>query len=466
MKKTLYFLLDYLRSVLLTDKEKTDILPAINHRNMQNLKVGSILMIVISVFHILVFYNDLRTAQGTDLLWIELITYSHMVFLAYFLMTLLYAFFHKSGNWLKKISPRFIFNFTFFFLLMMGAAIASFDQLTMSSITPLVIVSVASPLIFYISPLISWVYFGVSFLFFAYLSQIYQANTDIQISLIVNSLTIVAVGYFLNLSSWIGGLNRLRQINLINEQQKQMEKKNNELLVLTNELKQTNSLKDKFFSIIAHDLRNPFNVLISSSEMLLDESADYSKDEQDILKTNIRKTSKNTYLLLQNLLEWSQLQRKKITLNRITVSISQLIENSVLDFKFSLLEKNISLVKKLSNIEISLDQVLIESVIRNLLSNAIKFTPKDGTITIETFIYENQLWINFTDTGIGMSEELRSKLFTSLNEAGRPGTEGEKSAGLGLQLCKEFIELHKGELRVESKENQGSTFSVILPMVS
>jgi signal transduction histidine kinase len=367
-------------------------------------------------------------------------------------------------SWIKRINQKIVFHKTFAFLLVAGAAIASFDQLILSAITPFVIVSVAAPLVLSLSPFITLFWYLISFFVFVFLAPVFQPNHQILDSVIVNAFTIVLTGFFLNLAMWHNTLSRMRQLQLIQLQQNQLQLKNSELTQMTKELKFSNNLKDKLFSIIAHDLRNPFNVLISSSEMLLDEASDYTKEEQDILKSNIRKTAKNTYLLLQNLLEWSQVQRNKVQLSLKQTNLDQLIHDSTIDFNVSLKEKNIGFIKELNAISVLIDPVLITSVIRNLVSNAIKFTPRNGRIRLETAITEHQLTIKVNDNGTGMPPEMVQNLFNETQATSRQGTEGEKSTGLGLQLCKEFVELHQGQIIVESEENIGSTFTVILPL--
>lgn len=450
--------------MLLTEEERTAFIPAIQYRNMQNLKFGSIFMLFISVFHILIFYKKLHLAEGDELHWVQLIICSHFALGSYFLITLAYSFLFKKIGWINSINQKIVFHASFAFLLAAGAAIASFDQLVLSAITPFVIVSIAAPLVFSLSPFITLFWYLISFIVFVFLAPKYQPNLQILDSIVVNSFTIVLTGFFLNLSMWYNTLSRMRQLQLIHFQQNQLQHKNSELTQMTKELKSTNNLKDKLFSIIAHDLRNPFNVLISSSEMLLDEASDYSKEEQDILKSNIRKTAKNTYLLLQNLLEWSQVQRNKVHLSLKQTNLDQLIHESTIDFNVSLTEKNIGFIKELKAVSALIDPVLITSVIRNLVSNAIKFTPRNGRIKLETDVLGNQLIIKVNDNGTGMPPEMVQNLFTDTHANSRQGTEGEKSTGLGLQLCKEFVELHQGRIIVESEENIGSTFTVMLPL--
>lgn len=450
--------------MLLTEEERTVFLPAIQYRNMQNLKFGSIFMLFISVFHILVFYKKLHLAEGDELHWVQLITYSHFALGSYFSITLAYSFLFKKIDRINGINQKIVLHASFAFLLIAGAAIASFDQLVLSAITPFVIVSIAAPLVFSLSPFITLFWYLISFIVFVFLAPKYQPNLQILDSIVVNSFTIVLTGFFLNLTMWYNTLSRMRQLQLIHFQQNQLKHKNTELTQMTKELKSSNNLKDKLFSIIAHDLRNPFNVLISSSEMLLDEASDYTKEEQDILKSNIRKTAKNTYLLLQNLLEWSQLQRNKVHLSLKQTNLDQLIHESTIDFNVSLTEKNIGFIKELKAVSALVDPVLITSVIRNLVSNAIKFTPRNGRIKLETDVLGNQLIIKVNDNGTGMPPEMVQNLFTDTQANSRQGTEGEKSTGLGLQLCKEFVELHQGRIIVESEENIGSTFTVMLPL--
>jgi signal transduction histidine kinase len=179
----------------------------------------------------------------------------------------------------------------------------------------------------------------------------------------------------------------------------------------------------------------------------------------------MKDSASNLYGLLENLLEWSRLKRGLMDFNPQRIMIKQLITQSIEVLKESARKKNISLHLSFSeDLEIFADLHMLEAVFRNLVSNAIKFTPVGGEVIISASETENHLIkINVTDTGIGMTPEMISKLFHISEKISRQGTEGEPSTGLGLLLCKEFIEKHNGRISVTSEQGNGSTFTITIP---
>ena len=180
---------------------------------------------------------------------------------------------------------------------------------------------------------------------------------------------------------------------------------------------------------------------------------------------SMKTDASNIYKLLENLLEWSRLQRGVMEFNPQKLKLSNIICKGVAYIAESARTKSIEINTIIPDeIEISADEHMFESVIRNLVSNAVKFTPDGGKIKVSaSIIPENVIEIKITDTGIGMTLEFKDKLFKMNEKTNRPGTAGEPSSGLGLLLCKEFIEKHNGKIWVESEEGKGSTFSFTVP---
>ncbi len=231
-----------------------------------------------------------------------------------------------------------------------------------------------------------------------------------------------------------------------------------------------NATKDKFFSIIAHDLKNPFNTMLGFSEFLLKKFDDYDKEKQKKFIGIIRDDIENTYKLLENLLLWSQSQRGQLEYmpekENLFLSVSESVE--LLDLSAS--SKKISLINKINeNIYVNVDSNMLSTVIRNLISNAIKFTPENGKIIIKSKVVKsddkrNYNEITVEDTGIGISKEKLKKIFSNDENTSTRGTAGERGTGLGLILCKEFVEKHKGNIRAESEVGKGSKFIFTLPL--
>jgi len=229
-------------------------------------------------------------------------------------------------------------------------------------------------------------------------------------------------------------------------------------------LEQSNNTKDKFFSIIAHDLRNPFQALMGYTEHLYTVLDHVDKKELKESIGIIKDSSKTLLSLTENLLEWANLQTGKIKPEPVGFELSELISQCIDVFKQTASQKNIKIVHS-SEEEVSLyaDRNMILTVLRNLISNAIKFTTDGGEVTITTIQKENYCTIKVSDTGIGMSTKILKGVLSLDLKTTRRGTNEEAGTGLGLVLCKEMVEMNNGSLEVDSKEGQGTTVSVILP---
>lgn len=230
-------------------------------------------------------------------------------------------------------------------------------------------------------------------------------------------------------------------------------------------LRKLNAEKDKLFSIIAHDLRSPFNAFLMLTEMLTDDSMTLDVKESHSLIDSIHKSAVNLYDLLENLLSWSMLQRGLSEFEPVELHLRTIVQSSIDAIGSSTRSKFINVELDVSeDLNVIADQRMLSSILRNLISNAVKFTPRDGKISIHAKIEQNnEVVISITDTGIGMSIELQNRLF-SFETRGRKGTEGEPSSGLGLIMVKDFITKHQSQLKIQSEVNQGSTFSFSLKL--
>ena len=245
--------------------------------------------------------------------------------------------------------------------------------------------------------------------------------------------------------------------------QKEIEK----ALTESNEkLEEANITKDKFFSIIAHDLKSPIGAVLTMAELLNNSYETFTKEEIKNWINTLYQSSANTFNLLENLLTWSRVQRNAITFNPQHFDLNIVIDESLDFLEANRSKKNIT-VK--NNIDLSVfvfaDKEMISTVIRNIISNAIKFTPVNGNIQIDKEMIKNEfVKIIITDYGIGMNKDKISQLFKLDYDVSTEGTEGEKGTGLGLILCKEFIKKNNGEIFVESEEGKGSSFSITVPI--
>ncbi len=232
-------------------------------------------------------------------------------------------------------------------------------------------------------------------------------------------------------------------------------------------LRELNATKDKFFSIIAHDLRNPFNAIIGLSEILLSKHKEYDDEHRERIIEMANSSAKNAFTLLENLLAWARSQSGNIFYSPKKINFKALLTKTLIDLQAQITQKNIHLLDETQRNEtIMADENMISSVLRNLISNAIKFTPHSGTILISSKKNDdiNFLEVSITDTGVGIPKDKIDDLFHIDKNTSTLGTENETGTGLGLILCKEFVEKHGGKIWIESEKGRGSIFKFTLPL--
>ncbi|WP_167618090.1 hybrid sensor histidine kinase/response regulator [Maribellus sediminis] len=232
----------------------------------------------------------------------------------------------------------------------------------------------------------------------------------------------------------------------------------------TKELSVANASKDKFFSIIAHDLRSPFNALFGLTDFLIGSWEEIDEETKLELITDLQNTSKVTYNLLQNLLEWSRSQTGKIVVEAVESDAGQIINENIAVLRKQADHKQITLANNVPEGTLFYaDKNMISTVFRNLISNSVKFTNIGGEIEISVNSQNGLHEFCVNDNGIGMDEATLNKLFLITEKVKRSGTANEEGTGLGLILCKEFVEKNGGSIRVESTRDVGSKFFFTLP---
>jgi len=231
-------------------------------------------------------------------------------------------------------------------------------------------------------------------------------------------------------------------------------------------VEEMNITKDKFFSILAHDLRNPFNSILGLSNILKQKHMNMDVDERDKIIQAIYESSNNNYALLNNLLEWSRSQRGKISYTPEPFIINELVEKTKELHASDTTSKSIKIIIDPEPITINADKNMISTVLRNLISNSIKYSNHGDKIRIKFSQTHLETLISVSDTGIGMNEIDRQRLFEIGNNFQIEGTAGEKGTGLGLIICKEFIDMHRGKIWVESEPGKGSTFYFTIPNIN
>lgn len=271
---------------------------------------------------------------------------------------------------------------------------------------------------------------------------------------LIRNVLVVIVAFFtiLLITLYRSSTRRKKMNNLLIKQQQELEQQRTELVEL-------NKVKDKFFSIISHDLRSPINNLAGMSSLLT--SGNLTWEETKALSSSIQNQLKHASKLLDNLLDWVLLQSNEIKIRKEVINLRQLV-NDNLDFFNDLNEKDLQLINEVDDIEVLADRNMIDLIFRNLISNAMKFTDKGGLITISNRMENGKVVVSVSDTGIGVPNEVKEDLFDFKAHYSRKGTANEKGTGLGLKLCKEFVDRNGGEIWVESEEGKGSAFKFTL----
>ncbi len=231
------------------------------------------------------------------------------------------------------------------------------------------------------------------------------------------------------------------------------------------QLEEANAAKDKFFAIIAHDLRGPTHTQTSFLEHLNQDFDNFSSEELKNLLHSLYKSSENVSTLLDNLLLWAQSQVKKIEIKPARLKLSEVVENALESIKQSASLKQITINNETSDqLNVMADQNMLQTIYRNILSNAIKFTPRGGSVTIRTSSATlKRVTVTITDNGVGIEKSVLSKIFDISNSSHSQGTENEKSNGLGLILVKDFVEKNNGTIHIESQKGVGTSVIISLP---
>ncbi len=258
-------------------------------------------------------------------------------------------------------------------------------------------------------------------------------------------------------------LHKKKTASLFELKNAELENANIKLAESETNLKELNATKDKFFSIISHDLRNPFISIIGMSEILLEDYKEIPDEERINFINQINSAGKFTHHLLENLLNWAGMQTERIKVNKTNFNLQEVVDEII---QLNLTNAKMKSIELFTSVHektiINADKFMIDTVIRNLVSNAIKFTREGGKISVSSEAKDEKISITIEDNGVGIQPENLKKLFRIDNQVKTKGTAGEAGSGLGLILCKEFIEKNNGTITVESEQGQGSRFILTL----
>ncbi|MCL4551136.1 MAG: PAS domain S-box protein [Bacteroidetes bacterium] len=264
------------------------------------------------------------------------------------------------------------------------------------------------------------------------------------------------------------GLDEMQLLTFVTEQVAQVierKRTSDALRKYADELRQLNQTKDKFFSIIAHDLKNPFITIMGFSDLLLSDYEELSDQERLYYIQEMKKSADLSHNLLQNLLQWSRSQTGRIEFSPQPIDIKKVIDENIELLRVAAERKQISMISNTQeDLIVFADEDMLNTILRNLLTNALKFTNKHGVITAETKRSDSFVGIEVKDNGVGMPENVRESLFRLDVSHSSLGTDNEAGTGLGLILCKEFVEKNGGSISVESEVDKGTTFKFTLPI--
>ncbi|MEQ8505697.1 MAG: ATP-binding protein [Rhodospirillales bacterium] len=240
-----------------------------------------------------------------------------------------------------------------------------------------------------------------------------------------------------------------------------------EIQVQRDELAKLNTQKDRFFAIIAHDLRSPFSNLLGFSEVIRTQTKTLTPEQVSEYVSVVNRTAEQAYNLLVDLLDWSRLQLDRMDFEPEALDLEQVINQNMDQMLLMAGAKQISITREIDRaLRVRADAQMVNTILRNLVDNAIKFTPDKGTVTVRAHRRDSFGLIEVTDTGVGMPSSKLEQLFRLDMKTSTKGTRGETGTGLGLQLCKEMVERLGGELMVESTQGQGTSFRFTLPLVA
>jgi signal transduction histidine kinase len=246
---------------------------------------------------------------------------------------------------------------------------------------------------------------------------------------------------------------------------KRIKRAESEVSLRNEQLVQVNAEKDRFFSIISHDLLNPFQTFLGYTSMLAEDFSKLSDEEIKTMVLRLKLSANRLFILLENLLQWSLLQQDRMSFHPAAFNLQQGIASQTDLLRIAAEKKGITLSFDIPpDLIVTADKAMFESLVRNLVLNALKFTGQGGEVSVSATVAPcNFVQISVRDTGIGMSNEIAESLFRLDVQTNRKGTEGEQSTGLGLILCRDFVQKHGGKLWVESEEGRGSVFHFTLP---
>ncbi|MFA6128542.1 MAG: HAMP domain-containing sensor histidine kinase [Bacteroidales bacterium] len=436
--------------------------------NIHRWRLYLLIAIPVSLAHIILFTLNLDPGKPVEFEWRKGILQMHAVLI---LLAVIYGTYahlilkkHQTANRFDRIAgPLFVF-----LLITCGAIIAAIDQKVTTAITPFLILCIVPSLLLLVRPLLVFCICVVSYVFFIFIMKSAQPDPDILLSIETNGLTAIGLAIGLSTLLWKAELTHRRQNRLISRQKIELESSYQKLRETAGELEKVNATKDRFFSIIAHDLLSPMSGISSVLEILHEEHGSRPNGPREMINTigRLRESVDSTLRLLRNLLDWAHTQRNDIVFEPKPVDLITILNHAALSLSSQAEKKQItvSMPEIQTAVTVLGDSNMLETIFRNLISNAIKFSQVGSVITINLDQQTDKISVSVSDTGVGITMANLDKLFRIGEKITSRGTQQESGTGLGLILCQEFVNQHGGRILVESEVGRGSKFTVELPL--
>lgn len=425
--------------------------------------ITSLFVPITLIIHLYFRYGNFKVGPQeitwlNDLFFINMIMGPVCLFLS--LIGFLLKFTRREYSLLSKLLPHLVF----FVFAACGALCSIFGQSLDNAIITFMLACVLNAATILIRPLYAAIYFILIYCFFIYGVTLTQPNQNTVLFNAIDGLCVVAVAFVISWVLWNNNMTRFKQDRLIQSQKQILEYQYDKLSIANQDLEDTNASKDQFFSILAHDLRGPLNSALALTTFLEEGVFEENTDERNKTYNLLQNSLSNSAKLLENVLLWSTNQAGILNFKPQILDVQETLQSSIEVLKIVAAQKNIEIINKVpGQLLISADVDMIHTVFRNLLSNAIKFTPNFGSVEIHAELLNKAVRISVIDFGVGMNSKTLSNLFRIEKKMPGRGTNNESGTGLGLVLCKDFIEKHEGSIVVESKENEGSKFIITLP---
>ncbi len=438
-----------------------DVMLEVNLRHLLYFVAG---IIPLNLSHMIIFWLKLGDFGTSEYSWRFGIIMSHAAILIFSILMGAVGIAHKKGKFSGQYTMQVLFFVFLCIVTCASIAIVIFDQIVTASITPYLIICIATAIIFILEPKYAAALFTGSFLVLYFGLSLTQTDPSILLSNRANGLTAAIFGFVLSLLMWRNVVRNFNNEHIIKKQRIDLENRNQALLTQSEKLAAAIAARDKFFSIISHDLKSPFNSLLGFSEILLDDWDEMEEEEKKEIIRLMKETSESTYQLLLNLLDWSRLQKEQMQVRPEIINIRDLVDNVLGQLNAQASLKDVRPEIKIDKfLEAKADEQMMNAIIRNLVSNAIKFSHRHTPIGISAMMDNDKLTFCVSDHGIGMSKENLDLIFETSLTLSKEGTQNEQGTGLGLQLCREFVKMQNGHIWAESELEKGSVFCFSIP---